>query len=415
MINRLNSVNPPEQLGQIKIAFEAMENGPPVGSPVEGVFRSGNEKSLDVVVSKIKKILENTPGLKDVEINDVVGEDVIEVMINYQMADRLGLNVNSIGNTIRTAFSGQIAGDITQNDKDVDLFVRLKADSRSSITDLENLRVSNFKGDLIPLKLVAKFKKTAPEKYLKRYDYKKSRTITANIDESITTVPKANKVMDDAYWALKKDFPEVNLTYGGAGESTKESMSSLGEAMLLALIGIFSLLVFLFKSYLKPVIIMTTIPLGFVGISVAFYLQSLPVSFMAMIGIIGLGGIIVNSGIVLVSFIEDMKNETELHLKAILIKASGIRLRAVIVTALTTVSGLLPTAYGLGGSDKFIIPLAMAMAWGLVSGTVLTLIWIPCAYAISEDIIYVTGKFFGKKSKKIIGGDDQDSVLKDQP
>lgn len=399
VVKILNSTPLPSEYGKIELSFEAIANGPPVGSPVEGVFRSGNKENLDAVIKGVIAKLESTKGIKDVQVNDVVGEDVITVDIDYKLADRLGLNASSIGSTIRTAFSGQVVGDITQNDKEIDLFVRLKDSSRKSIEDIENLRIKNFKGDLIPLKLVAKLNSTPPEAYLKRYDFKTSRTITANIDEAIMTVPKANRVMDQAYAELRKTYPDVNLTYGGAGESTKESMSSLAEAMILSLIGIFALLVFLFKSYLKPVIIMTTIPLGFVGISIAFFLQGFAVSFMAMIGIIGLGGIIVNSGIVLVSFIEDMKEETDLTLKQILIKASGIRLRAVIVTALTTVSGLLPTAYGLGGSDKFIIPLAMAMAWGLVSGTILTLIWIPCAYAISEDMIYLFNKLTLRKPK----------------
>lgn len=398
MIADLNAVALPEAYGQIDLAFEAMENGPPVGSPVEGVFRSGHEKNLAKVVEAIRDELAQTKGIKDVVINDVFGEDVINVNIDYKIADRLGLSAAAIGSTIRTAFSGQVVGDITLNDKDVDIFVRLTENSRKKMSDLENIRIMNTKGDLIPLNVVASFKMSEPEKYLKRFDFKRSRTITANIDEAIMTVPIANKIMDDAYWKLKKQYPDVNLTYGGAGESTKESMESLAEAMVLSLVGIFALLVFLFKSYLKPVIIMTTIPLGIVGFSVAFFLQGLPVSFMAMIGVIGLGGIIVNSGIVLVSFIEDMKETTDLPLKEILVKSSGIRLRAVIVTALTTVSGLLPTAYGIGGADKFIIPLAMAMAWGLVSGTILTLIWIPCAYAIVEDFIYMVDKLLGRKN-----------------
>lgn len=401
MIDKLNGIAlPTSEYGDISLSFEAMENGPPVGSPVEGVFRSGNDENLDAVIRHVISTLKSTPGLKDVKVNDVEGEEVVNIEIDYKQADRLGLNASSIGNTVRTAFAGQVVGDITLNDKEVDLFVRLQPKFRTSIEDLSELRVMNFKGDLVPLKLVASFKKSPPEQYLKRFDFKRSRTITANIDESVTTVPIANKVMDDAFWEIKEDYPDVSLTYGGAGESTKESMESLAQAMILSLVGIFALLVFLFKSYLKPIIIMTTIPLGIVGFSVAFYLQSLPVSFMAMIGVIGLGGIIVNSGIVLVSFIEDMRDNTGLHLDDILIKASGIRLRAVIVTALTTVSGLLPTAYGLGGSDKFIIPLAMAMAWGLVSGTILTLIWIPCAYAIVEDFISATNRILGRNHLK---------------
>ena len=173
--------------------------------------------------------------------------------------------------------------------------------------------------------------------------------------------------------------------FGGEEESTKESMQSLGEALILALIGIFALLVFLFKSYLRPMIIMSTIPLGLIGFSIAFFLHQRPISFLAMIGVIGLAGIIVNSGIILISFIDELREEGKLTLPEILSKASGLRLRAVLVTSLTTVSGLLPTAYGIGGSDAMLVPMTMAMAWGLTSGTVLTLIWVPCFYAIIED------------------------------
>jgi multidrug efflux pump subunit AcrB len=99
-----------------------------------------------------------------------------------------------------------------------------------------------------------------------------------------------------------------------------------------------------------------------------------------------LGGIIVNSGIVLISFIEQLRKDTDLPLDEILVKAASLRLKAVVVTSLTTVFGLLPTAYGIGGADEFIIPMTLALAWGLMSGSLLTLLWIPCAYAITEDI-----------------------------
>lgn len=187
------------------------------------------------------------------------------------------------------------------------------------------------------------------------------------------------------YQRLQPKYPEVSLVFGGQAESTKESMQSLGQAGILALLGIFGLLVFLFRSYLRPIIIMSTIPLGLIGFSVAFFFHDRPVSFMALIGIIGLAGIIVNSGIVLISFIEDLRAEGKMELHEILVKASGMRLRAVLVTSLTTISGLLPTAYGIGGSDSMLVPMTLAMAWGLTSGTILTLVWVPCAYALLED------------------------------
>ncbi|MCR9203492.1 MAG: efflux RND transporter permease subunit, partial [Halobacteriovoraceae bacterium] len=169
------------------------------------------------------------------------------------------------------------------------------------------------------------------------------------------------------------------------------------------LIGIFALLVFLFRSFLRPVIIMTTIPLGLLGFSIAFWGHQRPISFLALIGIIGLGGIIVNSGIVLISFIDQMRDEGNFSLDEILVKASGLRLKAVLVTSLTTISGLLPTAYGIGGTDAILVPMTLAMAWGLTSGTVLTLIWVPCAYAILEDVVNWRPKFlFGNKQNESI-------------
>ena len=396
-IDDLNAIELPRRFGPIDLTFNAVENGPPVGAAVEAVLTGSNEKNLNSVVNHILKKLKSTQGIVNSKVDDVFGENVINVKINYELAHRLGLNTMLIGDTIRTAFSGTILGDVTHDNDEIELFIRLDKESRKSIDDLEKIRISNPKGDLIPLGLIAQFKISPPEIYLKRYNHKRARTITADIDESVMTVPIANKVLDEAFNEVSDSNLDVSLTYGGASENTKESMDSLSEAMLLSVIGIFALLVFLFKSYLKPFIIMTTIPLGFVGISIAFYLQNIPVSFMAMVGIIGLGGIIVNSGIVLVTFIEDMREDSKMELNDVLVKASGIRLRAVVVTALTTVSGLLPTAYGLGGSDKFIIPLAMAMAWGLLSGTILTLIWIPCAYAISEDVIRLTDKYMSKK------------------
>jgi multidrug efflux pump subunit AcrB len=229
-------------------------------------------------------------------------------------------------------------------------------------------------------------------------------TLTGNISEDKITSIIANQKLKKIFDEKKGEYPGVSLVFGGAAESTKESMESLGQALVMALIGIFALLVFLFRSYLRPVIIMTTIPLGLLGFSVAFYFHGRPVSFLALIGIIGLSGIIVNSGIVLINFIDQMKDEGKLSLHDILVRASGMRLRAVLVTSLTTISGLIPTAYGIGGNDAMLIPMTLSMAWGLTSGTILTLVWVPAAYAILEDFSSLLKRVFNfRRSKEMEG------------
>ncbi len=371
--------------GSASLSYEAQVNGPPVGDAINATFRSNDVKSLDAVIGAIKDRLSKVEGVRDLKVNDILGEQEVKVLIDYPKADQLGLSVDAIGNAIRTALSGTMASQVILNNKEVDLNVRYKDSYRTGQQDISSIKVMDAMGNLVPVSTVAKTELTSGQYEIKRFDFKRSKTLSGGVDESLITSQEANGLLKKYYDEINKDYPGVSLVFGGQAESTKESMQSLGQAGILALMGIFGLLVFLFGSYIRPLIIMSTIPLGLIGFSVAFFFHDRPVSFMALIGIIGLAGIIVNSGIVLISFIEQLREEGKMGLDEILVKASGMRVRAVLVTSLTTISGLLPTAYGIGGSDSMLIPMTLAMAWGLTSGTVLTLIWVPCAYALLED------------------------------
>ncbi len=381
----LEEMRKAKALKAIDLTFEAQANGPPVGEPINGTFRSNNAKNLDAMVNEVQEKLSKIPGVLNLKTNDILGEKEIKVKIDYDKADQLGLSVNSIGSAIRTALSGTIISQVTLDNKEVDLHVRYSDDHRVDQTNIENIKTMDNKGNLVPVGKVAKLIVTEGSHEIKRFDFKRAKTLTGDIDQKLISSFLANKKLQEFYDQARPKYPDVALVFGGEGESTKESMQSLFEALIIALLGIFGLLVFLFKSYLRPIIIMSTIPLGIVGFSIAFFFHNRPISFLAMIGVIGLAGIIVNSGIVLISFIDQMREEGDMPLHEILVKASGMRLRAVLVTSLTTISGLIPTAYGIGGSDSMLIPMTLAMAWGLTSGTILTLMWVPAAYAILED------------------------------
>ncbi|CBW25550.1 putative transmembrane Acr-type transport protein [Halobacteriovorax marinus SJ] len=391
--------------GYKSLTFEAQVNGPPVGSDIEATFRSNDMEQLDSLIGKIKARLEKVPGVLDLKVNDIIGDDEVFINIDYEKADQLGLNIFNAGDTVRSAISGRIISEVTLNNKDVDLRVSFKESDRTDITKLKDVNIMDSRGNLVPLGTFAKFETKDGTPQIKRFDFKRSKTLAGSINEKKITAMEANQILLKTYEELRKDFPSVSLVFGGVAESTKESMESLAQASVLAAIGIFAILVFLFKSYLRPLIIMMTIPLGLLGFSIAFATPVLsgymdrtrPISFLALIGIIGLAGIIVNSGIVLISFIDEMRAEGKLSLEEILIKASGMRLRAVLVTSLTTVSGLFPTAYGVGGSDPTLVPMTLAMAWGLTSGTILTLSFIPPAYAILEDFLNLVNRITKRK------------------
>lgn len=399
----LKKIRAVESKNATKLTFKELINGPPVGSPINVTLRSNNNKSLKEMSAEIVKQMSAIDGVEDVETNDILGEKEIKVKIDYDKAAKLGLTVSSVGNAVRTALSGSMVSKVTLDNKEIDLNVKYSNGYRSSIEDLKSIKIMDNQGNLVPLSSVATVIETNGQYEIKRFDFKRSKTITGNVDGVKMNSIKANSELTKIFNKLSSKYNDVNLVYGGEEEATKESMQSLGQALLLSLMGIFGLLVFLFKSYLRPFIIMTTIPLGLIGFSIAFFFHDKAISFMAMIGVIGLGGIIVNSGIVLIAFIDEMRAEGKLSLDEALAKASGIRLKAVFVTSLTTISGLIPTAYGIGGSDSMLVPMTMAMAWGLTSGTILTLVWVPCAYAILEDF----NNFLSKVPflRKFVGGE----------
>ena len=384
VLEKLRAITDPEAS---VLTFEEQLNGPPVGAPVEVTFRSSNGEQLQAMVVKIMDTLRNTKGVFDVRVDDVFGPPEVKVNLDFEKIDRLGLTPAKVGDTIRTALTGTFISDVTLNNKKAYLKVEFGDISKTSIEDLGNVKITDSRGNLIPLSLLATFESVRGTAQIKRYDFKRAKTVTANVRSDEITSLVANQLVFDTYKKLNKELPDVSFVVGGEQESTNESMESLADAMILALVGIYAIMVYIFRSYLAPGLIMTTVPLGLLGVSISFWIHDKPVSFLAMIGVIGLAGIIVNNGIILIDFINQMKDEGKLPLREILIKAPTIRLKPVMATSLTTMGGLFPTAYGVGGADAMLVPLTLAMAWGLTTGTILTLVWIPSGYAIIEDMM----------------------------
>lgn len=399
VLDKLRVITEPEAKS---LTFEEQVNGPPVGSPVTVTFRSNNGESLYQLIAKVMSDLKKVNGVLDVKVDEVFGPDEVKVILDYDQLDRLGLNTASVGNTVRTALSGTFVSDVTLNNKEAELKVKFGDVSKKNTTDLGNVRIMDARGNLVPLSILARFETTKGTPQVKRFDYKRAKTVTANVDTKVITSVEANQIVAKTYAGISAQHPDVSMVFGGEQESTNESMASLGNAMVLALVGIYAIMVYIFRSYLAPGLIMTTIPMGLLGMSVAFWAHQRPVGFLAMIGAIGLAGIIVNNGIILIDFINQMRAEGKMKLRDILIKAPTTRLKPVMATSLTTMGGLFPTAYGIGGADAMLVPMTLAMAWGLTTGTILTLIWIPSGYAIIEDMLRWATKipFIAKYSKQ---------------
>lgn len=379
------------------LSFDAGRNGPPVGSALQVAFRSNDYEKIRELVGKFKADLQKIDGVVDLKDDEIRGGPEVRIEPLYDRVASLGLSTQDVGLALRTALQGGIVDELTQNGDDFYIRVRYSDDDRAQLEALKNTKIRQAReGKLIPLTSIVNITNQEGPAVRKHFDFKRSLTVSSGVvPEKITSVAlnaKAREILEK----YQADYPEVSFKFGGEDESTKESLQSLKNAMVLAFFGIFVILVFLFKSLMKSIAVLSCIPLGLIGVNLSFWAHGRPLSFLALIGVVGLAGVVVNSAIVLISYIDEMRAEGNFSLHEILAKASGDRLRAVMVTSLTTVGGLFPTAYGIGGYDSLLVPMTLALAWGLVSGTLLTLIWVPCFYAIVEDMKAIILRVFLK-------------------
>ncbi len=370
--------------GPTSITFTELHGGPPTGSAVAVEIRGEDFDVLRKLSEQIKVELGKIEGVKDIDDNFRVGKDEIRVVVNEHRARSLGLDVATVAAEIRHAFSGGDAGNIRRGDKKIDIIVKY-ADEFKNSDYLMNFSVPNLSGERIPIKAFSDI--VYGEGILRIYHSEKERniTVTADVVKEKITSGAVNKLLIEKFGTVSKEFPGVTFKYGGEYEDTQESLDSMVRAFWLAIFLIYVILAALFRSFVQPVIILFTIPFSFIGVVAGLFIMDIELSLLAVIGIVALVGIVVNDSLVLVDFINRAR-ESGMSLYDSVLESGKTRLRPVILTSLTTIGGLGPMAFGLGGSEPYLAPMAISIVWGLTFATVLTLLIIPCLYMIVEDI-----------------------------
>jgi multidrug efflux pump subunit AcrB len=363
-----------------------IDAGPPVGRPITLRVVGSDDTLRKQLADSVETFLLTLDGVKDMDRNDKLGKEQVEVTINYDKLSRLGLTVSDVAQNLRIAYDGEVVTQVRYGDEDVDFRVMLQKKSRKRLTSLREIPIPNTQGRLIPLKDVAKLKIGAGPTSVYHYDGERAIRVTGDVTKGETTSLDATKAVQE-HFNLPRDWSGMRFVIGGEAEQTQESMASLMRAFVVAVIGIYFLLILLFNSLTQPIMVMMAIPFGIIGVIFAFALHGETLGFLSVMGIVGLTGVVVNDSLVLVNHINKLKRQNPQE-KTINLVAQGSadRLRAVLLTTLTTVAGLLPLAYGIGGSDSFIAPMALALGYGLLFATPLTLILVPSLYVIRDDI-----------------------------
>ncbi|PCJ61912.1 MAG: hypothetical protein COA79_06350 [Planctomycetota bacterium] len=376
-----------------KLIVRSIKDGPPVGKAINLKLVSDNINLTAELENEILAYLKNHPDLKEVTTSNKIGKKEIRLRLNYEQMAKLKISAIDVSSAVRIAYDGNIATTVRNNGEEIDFRVQLQKDQRGNKAILGELQVPNQLNKLIKLKDISKAESSHANESITHFKGKKAIVITAELKEikNSSHSPKTSQEINDDVKKLFEnkidEIPEIEIIFGGEGEQTAESFKYFKVAFLFSMMAIYCTLILLLDSFIQPFLIMVAIPFGLVGVIIAFYIHGIPLSFIALIGTLGMIGVVVNDSLVMVTYLNDVtKKHKSLDIEVIL-EGASTRLRPVLLTTITTVLGLLPTIYGfIWGTEPFIIPMVLAMASGLIFATVITLILIPVLYSLLPTI-----------------------------
>lgn len=369
--NKLKNV---KELSFVKLSVDA--GGPPPGEPVEVRVMNGTPQEHNDAVLLITNWLNTQRGLDKVTHNEALKDPQLQIIPQYEWLARYNLTVADLASTLRIAFEGDAVTSTWIGDQEIDLRVILKEDYRT-IERLATTKIYTADGVQVPLSRLAKVEHIEAPRLIQHYNGDRDVTVTAQItDETISSVALSETMLTE----LQSQLPsQVSIEIGGEAESTNETMSGFVVAFPAAIVGIYFVLAIMFNSLLQPLLIMVVIPFAVIAALMALFVHMQPISLFALIGVLGMTGVVVNNSLVLINRINELLSEGKDTLRAIM-EASASRLRPILLTSLTTVVGLLPLAYGLGGTDVYMGPMSLTLGYGLLFSLPVVLIVIPCLY-----------------------------------
>ncbi len=369
--------------GIVSLTFQRAGGGPPVGKPISVAVRGNEFETILPAVKELEALVKKIPGSLDVENTYTEGKEEVQIVVNGNEAKAAQLSVAQVGSTVRAAFDGIVATSIRSLDDEVDVRVSFPKAARTDVDSLNQIFVPNAQGNLVPLKRVASFKSSQGVSIYEHENNEREVRVIGEIDTDKNSATGISAEIAKFFPELEKKYPTLTFAFGGEDEDTRESMASLIRAFAVAALGILFILILTFGSILQPLLVLVSIPFGIMGVIWAFFLHGMPLSFMGMLGVVALAGVIVNNAIVFIDAVNQHREEGEAGIDSI-VSAASTRLRPIFLTTFTTVCGLMPTAYGIGGIDKFVVPIAMALGWGLVVGSILTIFSLPAAFAVLD-------------------------------
>lgn len=370
--------------GTENLRFRRQATGPPVDSTIVYRFFGDSYEQLADASEIVRSELESTDGVFDVRDNLEESSPELRVIVDDDEAARYGLTRRNVGNFVRTAFDGRSAGSIFSDNEETDVEVRYALGNPTRAERLLELGVPTGDGRSIPLSSIAEVQDSEVFASIQRFDGRREVTIEAEALESVDLA-----AIDERVEALYDEeilgvAPDVDIETEGQFADFQNLIVDVLRILLVGLFAIYLILATQFKSYAKPFLIILSVPFAFVGVVLYLVLSGTALSSVVIYAAVALAGIAVNDSIVLISFIHEHRDDGYETGEAI-IEAATVRLRPIVLTSLTTIAGLTPTALGLGGESVIWGPMASTIIFGLLFSTVAALVVLPCLYGLLFD------------------------------
>ncbi len=374
-----------------EIKVEKERQGPPTGAPVTIEIIGDNVDIIGSLVEHARSLIKDVPGLVDLKDDLSRAKPEIRVLVDREKATLLGLSTADISIMVKASISGEKMGVYRDGKDEYNIMVRLPKERRENLADIENLLIPTNTGAPVPLSTVARLEFGTGFGSIRHLDQKRVVTITGN-----TEGRNSNEVLTDVQSHLATlDVPAgYRINYAGEQEEQQKASAFLGKAFLVAIFLISLVLITQFNSLSQTFIVMTSVVLSLTGVFIGLMVTVTPFGIiMTGIGVISLAGVVVNNAIVLIDYINQLRHQG-MALNEALTKAGTVRFRPVMLTAMTTILGLLPMAVGVsfdfrslswvigGESAEWWGPMAIAVIFGLAVATLLTLIVVPVLYAL---------------------------------
>ncbi|MCF2876354.1 MULTISPECIES: efflux RND transporter permease subunit [unclassified Tenacibaculum] len=370
------------------------------GSPVSVSLLSNNIAELKAAKTELKEELKKNQDLKDVTDNDPQGIKEIKIQLK-ENAYLLGLNLNEVMSQIRSGFFGRQAQRFQRGQDEIKVWVRYNKEERSSIKNLDDMRIVTPTGSRIPLSEIASYQIERGEISISHLDGQREIKVEAdlkNAQGSATDI--LTDIQERIMPEISAKYPSVTALYEGQNREASKVSSSAAIVGPVILLLIYIVIVFTFRSYGQPFMLLIMVPFSLIGVAWGHWIHGFAVNILSLLGIIALIGIMVNDGLVLISKFNSYLKEGMEYEEA-LFAAGKSRFRAIFLTTITTVAGLAPLIFETSRQAQFLIPMAISIAYGIMIATFLTLLTLPILLSISNySKVYTKWLWTGKRPNR---------------